>query len=404
METIQQGLNLLITGVEYFWVVYFSISCLYVFLFSVGGHTYKKRNSSTKLQLSKIGVFIPAYKEDSVIVDVAHKALTQEYPRDMYDVIVIADSLQKKTLQKLKCIDINLVEVVFKNSTKSKALNAAMAKIEAKYDFIVILDADNVMESKFLLKINSAFQNGYRAVQGHRKAKNKNTPYAILDAASEEINNHIFRKGHRALGLSSGLIGSGMGFDYKIFKSIMKTNEAIGGFDKVLEFELAKRNIVIEYLQHAIVYDEKIQKSIDFVNQRRRWLATQIIYSKKYFKIGFKSLITHKNVTLFDKLFQMMIPTRVMLLGITWLTTILYIVINFVFEIETQVSSHYWVFNLVTINATLLLALPRSFYNVDTLKALAYIPSAFLKMMRLLFNLRGANESFIHTSHGVIKN
>jgi hypothetical protein len=50
------------------------------------------------------------------------------------------------------------------------------------------------------------------AVQGHRTAKNTNNSWAILDAISEEINNNIFRKGHRVLGLSSAIIGSGMAF------------------------------------------------------------------------------------------------------------------------------------------------------------------------------------------------
>jgi hypothetical protein len=33
-----------------------------------------------------------------------------------------------------------------------------------------------------------------------------NNSWAILDAISEEINNNIFRKGHRVLGLSSAII------------------------------------------------------------------------------------------------------------------------------------------------------------------------------------------------------
>ena len=69
-----------------------------------------------------------------------------------------------------------------------------------------------------------------------------------------------------------------MGFDYKLFKSIMEPIQAIGGFDKELEFELAGKQIEIEYLQEAIVYDEKVQQGSDFSNQRRRWLATQFIY------------------------------------------------------------------------------------------------------------------------------
>jgi len=75
-----------------------------------------------------------------------------------------------------------------------------------------------VIAKDFLTKINAAFEKNSFAVQGHRAAKNMNTSLAILDAASEEINNHIFRKGHRAVGLSSAIKGSGMDFRYSFLK------------------------------------------------------------------------------------------------------------------------------------------------------------------------------------------
>ena len=402
MEFISQILQYVIQAIEITFVSYFTISCLYVAVFAVAGFTYKKRKISSE-KLSKIAVLIPAYKEDSVIVEVARKALFQQYPPSFYDVIIIADSLQVTTLNSLKKLPIKVVDVNFKNSTKAKALNAAIESSKKDYDYVVILDADNIMEPHFLSKMNTAFKSGYKAVQAHRKAKNLNTNFAILDAASEEINNHIYRKGHSALGFSSGLIGSGMGFEYNLFVSIMRTVTAVGGFDKELEFELAKKNITIEYLQEAIVLDEKIQKSTDFSKQRKRWLATQFIYLNKYYKTGIKELFTKGNLNFFDKVFQMVIPPRILLLGITLLTTASYIVLEFVLNIKTNVSSYYWLLNLSLLIMAFVLALPRSFYTPATLKALFSMPAAFIRMFLLLFNLRGANTKFIHTSHGVVK-
>ena len=383
--------------------VYFAVSCLYVLVFATAGHFYKKRKQNTDNELSKMAVFIPAYKEDAVIVDVAKKALLQQYPPSFFDVIVIADSLQPTTLNELQKLPIKVVEVSFENSTKAKALNAAMLDADKAYDYAIILDADNIMEPHFLTKMNTAFKNGFRVVQAHRKAKNLNTPFAILDAASEEINNHIYRRGHSALGLSSGLIGSGMGFEYKLFESIMKKITAIGGFDKELEFELAKKNITIEYLQDTVVLDEKVQKSSDFSKQRRRWLATQFVYLKRYYRTGLRALFTNGNVNFFDKVFQMLVPPRILLLGITVITALSYSVLDFGFNIDTYVSGYVWLVNLALLIVAFVLALPRSFYNTTTLKAMASMPSAFLRMFRLLFNLKGANTKFIHTSHGVIK-
>jgi hypothetical protein len=43
----------------------------------------------------------------------------------------------------------------------------------------------------------------------------------MLDAISEEINNNIYSKGHRAIGMSSRLAGSGVAFSYQLYKDTM---------------------------------------------------------------------------------------------------------------------------------------------------------------------------------------
>lgn len=402
MKTTVEILRMALEGLEWSLVSYLFLSCLYVLIFAIAGHRYKKRAKTTQSKLHKIALFIPAYKEDNVIVEVAKNALKQEYPPSFYDVIIIADSLKKNTLDQLKHLPIHVVEVAFKKSTKSKALNAAMKQLKKAYDYALILDADNVMEREFLAKVNDAFNQGHRVVQGHRKAKNLNTSFAMLDAASEEINNHIFRKGHSALGLSSGLIGSGMAFKYDLFKEIMSTIQAVGGFDKELEFELAKRKIHIEYLQDAVVLDEKIQKAADFSTQRRRWIATQFVYFSKYYKQGFIELIQFKNITFFDKVVQMILPPRVLLLGFTFLITALYGIKDWIFDMNSQVSAGFWMVNFGMLVIAFALSFPRSLYTISALKSVVMLPSAFLRMTLLLFRLKGANRKFIHTTHGVV--
>ena len=389
--------------VEYTVFGYMAISCLYIFVFSVAGLFYRRRHSAVGMNQNKIAVLIPAYKEDGVIVEVAKTALEQHYPSAAYDVIIIADTLQKQTLSKLKELPIKIIEVAFESSTKSKALNAAMAALQEHYDYAVILDADNIMAPDFLVKMNAAFENGYQIVQGHRKAKNRNTSYAILDGISEEINNHIFRKGHRVLSLSSGLIGSGMGFDYHLFKTMMQTVNAVGGFDKELEFKFAGKRIKIEYLEDAVVYDEKIQKASDFSKQRRRWLATQFIYLKTYVIPSCRALIIKGNIDLFDKAFQMVVPPRLLLIGMTFLISSVYAVLTLI-NIQSHVKVELWFLNLGIGVMAFLLAIPKASYNRHTLKAMLTLPSAFMRMLLLLFKLKGANQKFIHTVHGTVKN
>jgi cellulose synthase/poly-beta-1,6-N-acetylglucosamine synthase-like glycosyltransferase len=372
---------------------------LYIFLFSFAGLFYRQKPYPQQPELRKIALLIPGYREDSVIQEVASNALLQDYPKEYFDVVVIADSFRQDTLDFLKTLPIKVLEVEFDISTKSKALNSAMERITAGYDIAVILDADNLMAPDFLSKINASFGNGFIAVQGHRTAKNRNTSLAVLDAVSEEINNHIFRKGHRVLGFSSAIIGSGMAFKYDFFKALMSTVTAIGGFDKEIELKLLKEGNTIEYLDDAFVYDEKVQKAEVFSNQRRRWLSAQLIYFRKDFVSSVKALITKGNIDYFDKTVQFIQPPRILLLGMVLVFGVIFFLLNIILD-NPMVYNYFWAGIVLMCILAFLFSIPRKMYNRKTLKALAALPGGMLLMFRSLVRIKGANKKFIHTKHG----
>lgn len=396
-------LKILINIIEIVFYTYFGLASLYVLIFAIAGLFYRNRKQISVTKQRKFAVLIPGYKEDAVIVSVADQATKQDYPKDKFDVIVIADSFSESTLKELRKLPIRVEVVVFEVSKKSKALNLCMERIGDDYDVAMILDADNIMKSDVLSKINMAFEKGYTAVQGHRTAKNTNANFAILDALSEEINNHIFRKGHRVLGLSSALIGSGMALDYHLFKKTMATVDSVGE-DKEVELKIIRNNHKIEYIHDALIYDEKTSKADVFVNQRRRWIAAQLDYFKSNFFDGVGQLITKGNIDYFDKVIQMIMPPRIILAGIlfivSFLTSIFYIFpigdFNTLF-----ISGFFWwllIFGLTTIG--LIISIPGSFYNRRTFVALLKIPHGFILMMTSLFRIKGASKKFLHTTHG----
>ena len=266
----------LLYWIEIILLVYFGAAVLYTLLPSVAGRLARTPTppppSST---FNKIAVLVPAYREDEVIIPVAKKMLTQQYPPEYYDVVVIADSLQDETVAQLRTLPIKVLVAQFEKSTKTKSLVYALQSFRGEYDIALISDADNIMEGAFLRKVNDAYNAGHQAIQGRRVAKNLNTPFAVLDATSEIINNHIYRQGFNALGLSSSLVGSGMAFNYADLLHCLEQIDAVGGFDRVLQlFMIAKRHYIL-YLRNALIYDEKVENSQAFTNQRRRWIASQ---------------------------------------------------------------------------------------------------------------------------------
>jgi cellulose synthase/poly-beta-1,6-N-acetylglucosamine synthase-like glycosyltransferase len=379
-------------------LILLGLATLYIFIFSIASLFYKQKTYSDNGNMKTIAVLIPGYKEDEVIVEVAKLALKQEYSKQLYDVVIIADSFKDSTLNTLKTLPIKLIEVSFDKSTKSKALNKAMTSLVRDYDIAVVLDADNVMAFDFLKKINAAFEHDFIAVQGHRTAKNKNNSWAILDAISEEINNNIFRKGHRVLGLSSAIIGSGMAFRYGYFKALMSTVNAVGGFDKEIELKMLKEGRKIMYLEDAMVFDEKIQKPEVFGNQRRRWLSAQFHYFRKYFLNALKDLILKGNVDYFDKAIQFIQPPRILLLGAVLVFGVGFIGANYLLESQ-NLYSYYWIILVVACVLSFIFSVPRSFYTLKTVSALTRLPKGMFIMLRSLLKIKGANKTFIHTQH-----
>ncbi len=385
--------------IELILLSYFGYVSLYSFILSFAGLFYKNIKAPEAKALRKVAVLIPAYKEDQVICGVAAQALQQNYPSDFFDVVIIADSLKSSTVEKLKALPIKVIEVSFDKSTKVKALNRAMHVIGDDYDCALILDADNIMERDFIRKMNNLFDLGYSAIQGRRDPKNENTSMALLDGLSEIINNFIYRQGNVSLGLSASLNGSGMIFEYAMYKEIMSSMDSIGGFDRELELMLLKRNIKVHFAKDVIVYDEKVPNQEVFERQRKRWISSQLFYLRKYFAEGWRKLL-EGNVAFFNSsvLRNIQLP-RLLNLGL--LTFISFLTL--IFSSYLTFNPLLWILLLSLNIMAMAFAVPRRFYNLKLLKSVLLIPPLFFKMFLLLFRLKGANKTFIHTPHGKIE-
>jgi cellulose synthase/poly-beta-1,6-N-acetylglucosamine synthase-like glycosyltransferase len=379
--------------IAYFILIYLTIQVAYLLFFSIMGKISSKKVFKKAQKLRKIRIFVPAYKEDAVIIATAKNILQQDYPKDLFEVVIIADSFSEATLKTLNALPIKVVEVSFEKSTKGKALQKAVeATAQNTTDILLILDADNHIDNGFLHAINNAFEEGYEAVQGHRTAKNFQTPFALLDACTEEINNHIFRRGHVAVGLPSALIGSGMAFDWHLFVALLTDIGETSGEDKELEFRLVRQRKQVAFLDGEYVYDEKVAKTDVFSQQRSRWLATQIEFFEKYFIEGWGQLFKG-NIAFFNKVFQTYLFPRVMLVTVLglWLVFCLFFAKQFLF------------FSLALFFAlaiSLLLGIPAKWYNKQLLMAFLQIPVALISIIKASLNIDKARKQFIHTPHG----
>ncbi len=373
-----------------------AINVLFWVIFSIAGRLGRADDNDTVPMppvFRKIGVLIPAYKEDAVIVDSVTENLKQNYPADRFELIVIADSFQAQTLAKLATLPIRVLSVSFEVSTVAKAINSALSRLSLdQYDILLVSDADNHMAPDFLGRINNAFAQGWRAVQGHRVAKNINTSVAILDAISEEINNHIFRKASRVVGLSSATIGSGMAFEPMLMKTAMATQHTMGGYDRELETNIVLSGHKIAYLEDAFIYDEKVANRGVFENQRTRWIAAQWQFLKFYFWRGITEFLHGRWAGGF-KIIQSILLPKILLLGVLFICIIIGLLSGDPFLLQTPLVL------LLILCASLLISIPTYLWKLITLREILLIPVLMMSFVRAVLNMRKAFKRFMHTPH-----
>ena len=369
-------------------------SVLYVVFFAIISLFYDKEDNiathaaAITNRMTKFLILYPAYNEDRVITHAVEQFLLQDYPKDHYTLVVISDHMQPETNDLLKKLPITLLTPIFEKSSKAKAMQYAISEVQGDFDNVVILDADNVVRPEFLSQLN-VLCSVYDAIQCHRCAKNANNDVAVLDGASEEINNTIFRKAHNRLGLSSALIGSGMCFNYNLFKeNVFKLSTA--GEDREMEALLLHQEVFIKYAPDIHVFDEKVSSQDNFQKQRMRWLTAQVqSLTSNLPKIP--GAIIHGKVNFIDKTIQQALIPRsiliVLLSGISILVTLL-----------IPAWCEKWWILLATLAIALYIAIP-SQLRLQSFKKVFAIPGLVFRMIKNILHIDRKNTDFIHTEH-----
>ena len=391
--------------------LFMAASAIYILFFALVSTLWKRRVSRLTTYLTgqvlamrqknhfSYLVLYPAYNEDKVIVNSIQKFLAQYYPYDRFHVAVISDHMQPETNKKLTELPITLLLPVFDKSSKAKAMQYAMdhfQKSEVRgqrsedFDYVVILDADNVVEPHFLEQLNTECAKGYKAIQCHRCAKNNDNDIAVLDGVSEEINNTIFRKAHNRIGLSSALIGSGMCFDFQWFKeNVYKLTTA--GEDRELEALLLQQKVYIQYEPDIHVFDEKVSNKDNFQKQRLRWMTAQIQSLFRMLPYIPKAILTG-NIDFIDKTIQQALIPRSMLVVLT-------LGMAFLITLISRVWSIKWWCLFLTVCISLYIATPRQLRKHSVFGKIITLPRLVWRMLLNLLKIDHKNTDFIHTTH-----
>lgn len=345
----------------------FAIAVLYLFIFALAALKKKYAIYPPADINHRFILLFPAYKADAIILKSVTSLLNQQYPKECFDIAVACKEMEEDTISRLQ--DLSVITIIDDHSdTKTSLIQYATSMLPPNtYDMIILLDANNTVSPDFLTKINDAYYSGCQVVQTHRQSKDIQTDIEVLTALSEEINNAIFRKGHVRLGFSSALISSGMAFDYTWFRNHVFLLDK-KDFDKPMEAMLFKEYIYIDYLEDVYTYDKKVSSSSDFYEQRRRWASTDS--GRKAIWSILKALI-NENWDYADKLFQWLMPSRLILLGLLFLLSALVFIIDWILAIK-------WIVLCIIMLITMSICIPDRMITRRFQRAIILAPLLFV--------------------------
>jgi cellulose synthase/poly-beta-1,6-N-acetylglucosamine synthase-like glycosyltransferase len=162
----------------------------------------------------RFALLVAAHNEEVVIGKIIESLQDIEYPKDMYDIFVIADNCSDKTAEIARRYNVNVCERnVPDKRGKGYALEWMFNKIfkmDKYYDAIAIFDADNLVSKNFLNEMNYKLVQGYKVVQGYIDSKNPDDSW-ITESYSISFwtVNRLFQLARANLGLSNQIGGTG---------------------------------------------------------------------------------------------------------------------------------------------------------------------------------------------------
>jgi cellulose synthase/poly-beta-1,6-N-acetylglucosamine synthase-like glycosyltransferase len=311
-------------------VMIFVAGCYY-FGISIFGWIKTKELNEKKVKPDKtFALLIAAHNEELVIAHIIDSLKMQNYPKDLYDIFVIADNCSDKTAeiaQKHGAIVYNRTNNIERG--KGYALEWMFSKIfhlEKKYDVVSVFDADNLVSSNFLSEMNKQLCKGHKVVQGYIDSKN---PFDSWITCSYSIAfwlaNRIFQLPRYYLGLSCGLCGTGFCIDIDVLKQIGWGATCL---TEDLEFtmKLALNGMKVAWAHDAIVYDEKPLTLKQSWSQRKRWMQGHADCAARFLFPLFRKAFKEKDLISFDCAVYLFQPIRFIFIGLItimlWIQTV----------------------------------------------------------------------------------
>lgn len=250
---------------------------------------YSLKIKSTKSQKQfRFLVLVPAHNEEEVIGDLITDLLSQDYLRDLYKVVIIADNCTDRTLEICSKFKDERLRVVERNSNqrgKGPALDFALEKIpeilpDFNPDYVVVFDADNRVPKNFLSQLSANIDEKCPAVQCKYKTLQPTSLNARLQDYLRTIYQWMCQRGKQGLGLAVNLGGTGEAIRYDLIKNLKFGTTLVEDFNLTVRLALIDKRV--EYFHEIEFFDEVPDSFITEIRREVRWVAGHFQVFSRY--------------------------------------------------------------------------------------------------------------------------
>lgn len=310
------------------WAV--SIFWLYQLVISICSLVKLKDKPMLENKQNRFMAIVPAHNEENVIGNLVQSLKNQDYPKELYDIYVIADNCTDNTA----CIAKEAGAIVYErfdtqNKTKGYALQWFLQqkiKEDEPYDAFCVFDADNIVDSNFIKNMNKKLCQGETVVQGYRDIKNPTDSWITAGyAIFYWTMNRFYHLARYNVGLSPLINGTGFMVRFDAIKPDGWDTQTL---TEDIEFSLKRiiKGKKLGWATDAIVYDEQPVGFKQSWSQRSRWTVGHIQCMKTYTKDLVYAIKEHKTLMNVDGLLYILgsIPMFVVTLVLLLLNFIIY--------------------------------------------------------------------------------
>ena len=305
-----------------------SIMMMYKTIYWVIGIFFTRKFKPAKNN-HKYAILIAARNEEKVIGNLIDSIKKQDYPSEYLTTFVVADNCTDNTASIARdkgCICYERFDD--EHRTKGFALQYLFERIEEDYgrmnfEGYFIFDADNLLNTDYISRMNDAFDSGEKIITSYRNTKNFDENWIASTYALHWIRS--IRANHRARSvfrLATNIQGTGFLFTNEIVRNGWKYTSLTE--DRALTADAVAQGYQITYNDAAMFYDEQPTSLKIALRQRLRWsrghllaflesgpyLFLNIFFGKYFIKTKWKEVEKKKNKTTKDYLISLVESIR----------------------------------------------------------------------------------------------